>query len=157
MPILALLKLIPLKDWLWALLVVVISVGFVTYTVHERHVGAAKIEAADSRAAAAQVAHNKIVEDTALETINVTAKKYEATIASPPVDSPHVFVRLASHPGSVPEATGSACSAPAAAAVSAADTTDIGPGLDTAGRDADAEITALQAIIKADRTEYAPP
>lgn len=152
---LALLKLIPLKDWIYAGIIAALLGLFGWYTVHERNIGKADVVAVDNKAAAKQVAHNVVVESTALETINVIAQKYSASIASPIADSPHVIVRYVTRPaGAVPAAAGSACSAPSTADVSATDTTDIGPGLDTAGRDADAEVIALQAIIRADRVEY---
>lgn len=161
---LALLKLIPLKDWLWALLLVIVSVAFVSYTVHERHIGQAQIEASDAKAVAVQAAHNKLLENVAVESINVTAQKYHAAGAAPIPDSPHVLVRsVARNPGSVPQTSCSATGtngAPGVSEDSAGDPStsiDIGPGLDRVGRDADAEVTALQDIIKAYQELYAQP
>ncbi len=37
----ALLKLVPLKDWVYLSLILVLMGGFVSYTIHERHLGAA--------------------------------------------------------------------------------------------------------------------
>lgn len=48
--ILNLLKLVPIKDWLYCALGSAILTGFVAYTMHERHLGAAKVTAAEQAA-----------------------------------------------------------------------------------------------------------
>lgn len=50
MPFLALLKLIPLKDWVYVAAIVAIVSVFTWYTVHERHVGATHELAAVTKA-----------------------------------------------------------------------------------------------------------
>lgn len=86
---LALLKLIPLKDWLYIGCIAVLLAGFASYTVHERHVGEAVVEKKDVALRAAAAALNKASENLAdLNEINI-GKVYEKYITAPPIaDAP---------------------------------------------------------------------
>lgn len=145
---LALLKLIPLKDWLYGGIIIAILSLFGWYTVHERNIGKADVHAVDAKLAAKQDAYNKLLESTELETVNVIAQKYQAAITAPIPDSPHV-VCVIPRPDILPQASAGPGSIDVAPDLSISDSVDIGPPLDTVGRDADAQVTALQDIIKA--------
>lgn len=85
----ALLKLIPLKDYAWAALVLVLLGAFGAYTVHERHVGEAKIEKKDAALRAAATALNTASENLAdIKELNI-GKVYEKYITLPAIpDAP---------------------------------------------------------------------
>lgn len=158
---LALLKLIPLKDWLYGALIVSLIIAFSAYTHHERVVGEQKIEAADAKAARAQDIHNIEVEARAKTLADTAAAIYKRELAAPPApDAPHLWVRDdSSCASSVPSDANNRPGADASPDVSAARTpadestvehaTDIGPSLDKLLGDADAEVTALQEYVKA--------
>lgn len=81
--ILAFLKKIPIKDYLWAALAVALFAG----ALHERHEGAEKVERKDAALRAAAIALNKASESLAdIKELNV-GKVYEKYIALPPVPS----------------------------------------------------------------------
>lgn len=64
MPFLALLRLIPSKDWLYIAAIVALLSSFTAYTIHERHVGAAHQLAAVARASAkAEAAAKQQIQD----------------------------------------------------------------------------------------------
>jgi len=84
---LALLKLIPIKDYLYAAVIALLVGLFLSYTVHERHVGAAKVEAKNAALQAAATALNKASESLAdIQELNV-GKVYEKYISLPPIAS----------------------------------------------------------------------
>lgn len=120
------------------------------YTIHERHIGRDAILAADARTVAAQVFHNKEVEDRAQVQTDAAMAAYMRTLSRPPAaDAPHVVCHKPASPGPVPTDV-SPRPAPASPSDSpAAGTFDPGPALDKLHEDADAEITALQAYVQA--------
>ncbi len=139
---LALLKLIPGKDIFYGVLIAALLAGFGWYTVHERHIGAAKVEAKDLALRKAATALNVAAEHLAeIKEIQI-GRTYEKIILR-----------------SVPDAPGLVChnSAPAVEPKSA----DAGPedhgaatplpdggfnpsgGLLTLLRDSDAQVDAL--------------
>lgn len=158
---LALLQLMPLKDWIYCGLLAGVLGAFGWYTYHERQVGEATIEAADQRAAAAQLVHNQEIETRAKTLTDAAVAAYKATVAAPPAgDAPHlVCVSPAPDRGPVPAHAGASGGAHGAAAVSGdrppdhessvERAVDIGPALDKLHQDADAQVTALQAYIRA--------
>lgn len=86
---LALLKLVPVKDWIYtALIAVILSVGTAAWIKHdnaERAIGAAKIEKKDAALRAAAVALNKASENLAdIKELNIGAV-YEKYKLLPPV------------------------------------------------------------------------
>lgn len=76
---LALLKLIPIKDWLYTGIIAALLIGFWYYTVHERELGAAREMAAlQASSAKLQVAAQKQVAETAANyatTLNTIQEK----------------------------------------------------------------------------------
>lgn len=91
MPILALLKLVPLKDWLYVAAIVAIIGLFSWYTVHERHIGAAHELAAVTKASdKAKADAEKLVKDLTDQHATDVAKiedTYEHALAT--ADSQH--------------------------------------------------------------------
>jgi hypothetical protein len=156
---LALLKLIPLKDWVYCGLIAALLAGFTWYTFHERAVGQAHIKAADRRVQQAALIHNQEVETRAKTLTDAAVAAYKATVAAPAAaDAPHLLC-VAPGPDHVPAHAGDRPRAHAAVDVS--DTrpadhessvehaVDIGPVLDKLHEDADAEVKALQAYVSA--------
>jgi hypothetical protein len=151
----ALLKLVPLKDWLYIGLISAILAFFGWYTVHERNIGHAAAVAAEQKATAKEEARVQEVQKTAQESINGIEKAYNAAIASAPTDSPHIIVRNS------PAGSGDLCEVAVTASKSdgasdlskAVPGVDIGPADDKLHADADAQITGLQAIIKSYQAE----
>lgn len=81
---LALLKLIPFKDWVYCGVILSLLAAFGWYTVHERHEGAAIILAADKKLADAVAAKDKIIHDNAqLELIDIGKHEKIALAAAP--------------------------------------------------------------------------
>lgn len=153
MPILALLKLIPLKDWLYCGIIAALLAGFGVYTIHERHVGAQRIELADQRAVAAETARNKAIETAAVSEVNVSVQKYQAAVAAPTLPAPRIVCHAANS-GPVPGHAGS----PGAGDDRTNVPESTGPSFDpaehvlAAGKQADAQVTLLQDYVKACQT-----
>jgi hypothetical protein len=148
----ALLGLISTKDWVYLGVILSLLVGAGAYTVHERHVGEAKIVAADRRAALVAQAKDKAIEVAETNALTNAGAVYEKAVTIPPVgDLGLECVRnIAPSRGQV--------SAPAGgAAPGATQTVDGGSGstfdpsgeLLTRARQADAQITYLQSEIAA--------
>lgn len=148
---LALLKLVPLKDWLYCGAILVLLAGFVTYTVHERHIGEQKIEAADAKVVAAQTAANKASEEKANASIAESVQEFNAAVAAPTLPVPQLLCRPASGGGAVP----SRAPAPGPSDDTSVGPEATGPSFDPServlavGRDADAQIVLLQNYIRA--------
>lgn len=144
------LSLIPFKDWLYGGIIMALLIGFGVFVHHERNVGAAKIEAADAKVAAAAVQHNHDVQtiaDNLTVTIgNTYAKAITAPLATPP---PRVVCYKPPVSGGVPQGPGNPGSPDAAPGNGSQDPRDIGAPLTTVGRDADAQIKALQQMVQA--------
>ena len=154
------------SGWLYAVAFAVAGGWFVWYTGHERAVEHAKDLQKDAALAYAQVAHNEEVEARAKQLTDAAASTYRTELAAPPAaDAPHVWVRECAAPAanSVPADAGSrrhtaaAPDGPAAVASGPSDDAvvfadsgrDIGAAVDKMFADDDAEITALQAYVKA--------
>lgn len=139
-----------IRDYLMAGAIVALIIGIIVFAVHERGVQAAKDAAYNAKITAAQIVHNAEVEKRASALNTAAMQKYQDSVELPPVGSPHVLVRYLTATEHMP-ASGTNTAAPAAEAVVAGkDQVDIGPGLDTVGRDDDALITLLQARIASD-------
>lgn len=147
---LAFLKLIPIKDWLYGSIIVALLGGFAWYTHHERQMGATKLETAvtqvANRAEAAVVAAN-----TAAQTAErQSAKVYVKTVIAPaPRNIGLVCHRTDAGSGAVPEAhtvAGAGAGKPAANSGSAA-TFDPSGGALEVGAKADAQIAYLQRRV----------
>jgi hypothetical protein len=147
---LALLKLIPLKDYVYGAIIAGLLISFGAYTLHERHVGEQKIETAVADAVATQQAKNKAVESTALGEVNVAVQKYIVAVAAPSVAAPHIVCH-ASSGGAVSGATGSSGAGDGSSAVPAESTVpfDPAPGILANDKQADAQVTLLQSYVRA--------
>lgn len=148
----------PIKMYLYgALAALLLGLGIAAY-VHVLHVGEAKIEAKDKvieeqRTAIANAAelHTKDVQALAQKLSDDIGETFETTIAKPIVDSPHVVCvkpAATSRGSQLPGASGSAPGDHGEANGPSQDSGDIGPPLDIVGRDADAQITALQEQVQ---------
>jgi hypothetical protein len=153
----AFLKLIPLKDWLYGAAIATLLVGFGVYTHHERAVGEEKIKAADAKVVAAQVVHNEEVENVVKSKVAAAVAEYESLAPIPePTRVPVLVCRVPAAPGAGPVHGGP--SAPAGGDVAGADVpigaaqADAGfnpaPAVSTDGTAADEEIQHLLEKIK---------
>lgn len=139
------------KTYFYGTIVVVVIACSVWYTVHERHIGEQKILVRDQKIdaqrtalAKAATALNAAAQALAQKKSDVIGETYEKTVAAPVVDPPHVLCyRPAPADRPVSKASGDKPGAPGAAVSAGQDPVDIGPPLDTIGRDADAQINAL--------------
>lgn len=144
----ALWALIPTKDKLYGLLVIALCIGFGAYTRHERSIGATKLAMEQSKVVANQAA--RAAEKTAVGASKSTSAevRYVSTINAAVLDSPHLLVLDSG------AATTAMCAAeypterdvPTESSVE--HPRDVGPELDKIGRDADAQVTFLQSLVK---------
>ncbi len=148
---------LPLRIWLSIAAVAVIGAALVGLVLHERHVGADKVTAADARVAAAQTIHNIEVETRAKVLADQAVAKLKTSLAAPPAaDAPHLVCRTAPSAramradGVARPAADAAAFVPAEmASVGEPDPIDFGPEIDKLFSDADATVTALQSYIQA--------
>lgn len=139
---------LPLKDWLYGGAIIVLLIAFGLYTSHERGIGEAKIKAQDAALAAAAKQHNLDVQALADKKTAGNGDTYVATTHAAIPDSPHVVCNRPAAAHVVPEAASNTGVPDATAHSAAATPVDIGPPIDTAGRNADALITALQNQVR---------
>jgi hypothetical protein len=147
----AFLGAIPIKDWIYGGLIVALLAGFGVYTIHERHEGAASIEAADARTAAVAAAKDKAIEAAAQTASNNIGTVYEKAVAIPAVADLGVScVRNVAPAGSqLSKAAGSGPGAAQAAPVVGSSVAfDPSGAALTVGRDDDALIAALQRQVQ---------
>ena len=143
--------LAPFKTYFYGAIVVIACAGSIYAVIHERHVGAAKIEARDviintqrQKLADAAAQHAKDVQALAQELSDKIGDTFEKTVAAPVVNPPHVLCyRPAPAGGVLPQAAGNQPGDPGAAVIGAETPVDIGPAVVTVGRDDDAQINAL--------------
>lgn len=137
-----------------------IVVAFLAWVFHE---GEKRIESADAAAVAAQVVHNAEVNQQAQSAIQAAQEHYRALYAAPPIAPVHVSVcdTIPSAPvpssavaGGSPGPAGSNGAPSVSPAVGSA--RDIGPSTDQLFDEADAQITALQAIVRAQQQQMEP-
>lgn len=124
--------------------------GAIWYTYHEQSIGEQKIEAVQAKLAAVQAAHVKDVELLA-DNLHVNIETtYEAAIATPPSDSPHLLCQRAAAPAVVSGSAGRAAAVPGNVAADSAggQQVDVGPPIDARSKAADDQIKALQADVK---------
>ena len=158
---LALFKFVPLQHLVYGGIIAALLAGFGWYTYHERQIGEAQVEAADQRVAAAQLVHDEEIEIRAKTLTDAAVAAYKATVVAPPAsDAPHLLcLSPAPDRGPVPTNAGNRSLAHAATDVPGAGppdhessvehAIDLGPALDKLHQDSDAEVTALQAYIRA--------
>ena len=163
----AFLSLIPIKDWLYGGAIIALLIGFLCFIRHERAIGAAAVAASDQKAVAAQVERDQAVQAVASVATQLAQVNYEHTIASPPVSGVAPINCVRHDPrgnGTVsapPAGNGSGengpvsggGNTPGAIAVSGPPAPDLATELVTIGRNADAQIKALQDIVAALRSE----
>jgi len=152
---LALLKLIPFRDWLWAALAAALAALLLAGAVHERHVQAAKDAAANAREVALIDKHNTDLQNLAATKDAAVEKAYEdGKNAAPMQPVPHVLCyrprtdKLPAAPGSVGSTSQGPQSGVSASDSGAGSTLDIGPPITVRGKDADAQIRALQQDVQ---------
>jgi hypothetical protein len=150
----ALFALVPLKDWIYGGIIVALLAAFGVYTVHERHIGEARIEASDKKVADAQIVHNKEVEDVVASKLSAAIKDYDALSPIPVPRSVPVLVCSTSGGSDVPSgesavagSNGAGAGVPVGAGQSDAGF-DPAPAVSATGTDADKEIAHLQKKIK---------
>lgn len=154
---LALLKLVPLKDWSYLGVILGLLIAFGIWSSHERHVQAAKDATRDAALAAAQIARNEKVESHADQQITAAVDAFNKTEATPVplVDIPRIVCSAAVAPDTVPGHGSSPSSSNGGAAVPEEGTVTHDPAFNPApavaqdGRDADAQIKLLQDYIHA--------
>lgn len=147
---LALLKLIPFKDWVYGGLIAALLVGFGVYTHHERVIGATKEAAAVTKIAVKAEAKVTAANVAAQTTETTNAKTYDQTVAAPPVLDLGVVCQR-TYPGSnhLPQAVTVATSGIGEQSVEHPS----GPAFDPSGaileraRQADAQVTYLQGRV----------
>lgn len=140
---------IGLKDYLYGGAIVVLSGGFLWYTVHERHEGAEKIAAEVKHTAMVAEAKDKQIEATAQAASTSIGEVYEKAVTVPAVGDIPGVVCNDSASGKVP---GPAKSGPENyGPADSAEGHDFNPSgqILTRARDADDQIIALQAQVNA--------
>lgn len=153
----ALFSLIPGKDLFYGVLILGV-LCLLSYEVHYlKAEGAARQVAADTKLAAEVTAHNTDLQTAAAKASAALEDQYETDIAATPAAPvPHVLCnRVAPGRNVVPQAAGrspdpSAYTGPGIQTPSngGADSIDVGPPLTVAGKNADAQIKALQADVQ---------
>lgn len=147
---LALLKLIPFKDWAYGGIIVALLVGFGVYTHHERVIGATKEAATVAKVAVKAEAKVTAANVAAQSTETTNAKTYDQTVAAPPVlDLGVVCQRTYASSNQVSKAGSVATSGVGEQSVQHPS----GPAFDPSGaildraRTADAQVTYLQGRV----------
>lgn len=130
----------------------VVVLLFLWWVYHE---GEKRIEDADARVVAAQVIHNEEVNQRAQSAIQAAEERYRTLYAHPPIAPVHVSVCNTPGPGPLSGPAADSAGADAASDVPAAvgQARDIGPATDHILDQADAQIEALQAIIRAQQAQ----
>lgn len=161
---LALLKLIPIKDWVYLSLIVALGLAFGAYTIHERHIGEAKIEQKDNALRAAATALNTASSKLAQTKETQIVHTFEVAIQAPPVLNTPGLVCANSTPSAVePAGADHRPEADGASASRADDVFNPSGALRTDARDADAQINGLidtVLVLEAElqgKTDGAPP
>jgi hypothetical protein len=145
--------MITTKDWVYAGVIAALLAAFGVYTVHERHVGEHKIEAADARVVAAQIVHNTEVDHVVQTKVAAAVADYESLAPIPVAAVVPVLVCHASGSGPVLQSRGapSAGNGKRIAVPTPAATADAGfnpaPAISADGSAADEEIEHLQKKI----------
>lgn len=151
MPILALLKLLPARDWGYIAAIAALLIAFGWYTHHERAVQHAKDVAANAKAVATQIANNAKVEADANKQITAAVGAYKASVSAPPVvHAPRLVCHAAASGSAVQSHAGAAAGSDGGASVPAESTVpfDPAPGVLGDARDADAQVVLLQRYVR---------
>lgn len=140
--------------WIYGVIIAAILGAFGWYTLHERSLQAVKDKAADQRVADAQLIHNTEVQDRAVLLTSQAMAAYQAAHDHPVPGPTPVLVCSAPAPraGAVPAVRGPAAGGNGATAVPAEATGPVQVNTGAVyqvGRDADAQVALLQALIRA--------
>lgn len=129
----------------------VIVLLFLAWVFHE---GEKRIESANAKAAAAQVVHNEEVQNQAAVAIAAAEARYTTAFTAAPVAPVHVSVcKPAPRPVSSAEAARPGADAAPDVSAAVGPARDIGPDTDHFFDQADAQIEALQVVIRAYQAE----
>lgn len=146
----ALLKLIPFKDWVYGGIIAALLVGFGVYTAHERHIGAENQAVKTARVAEKAEAQVQEVTVTAQKEELKSAKDFDQAVAAGPVSGIGIVCqRTGARRDQVPQAGSVTASR---AGEQSTDGTE-GRSYDPSGavltrtRDADAQIAYLQGRV----------
>jgi hypothetical protein len=155
------MPILPIKDYLYLGAILVLLIGFWAYTHHERALGAAAVVASDQKAVQAQRERDTALQSRAALATSIQNGDFDRVIQVPITDAP-VPNRLCSPArgsGSVPNAASSDSggkTSPVSGTEDASATAALQQFADAAvqiARDADAQVTALQADLQILRTE----
>lgn len=147
--LLALWALVPTKDKLYGLLIVVLVSGGLWGVSHERSVGASNLAAAQAKLATVQATQAAAKNAVGVTNSTTAEVRYVSTINAVIPDSPHLLVLDSGAAASAVCAAGYPTERDSDPAESTGEhTRDIGPDLDKIGRDSDAQVTYLQSILK---------
>jgi hypothetical protein len=127
----------------------VLCAGFAFFVHHERQIGVAQCQADTKTALDAQVAQQKLDHDQQTTTVLTIGDTFHET-TSAPLSVPAPVVRVCNNQvrrSTMPQASTTTASDHEEANSGAANTVDIGTPLVIVGRDADAQVTALQSYI----------
>ena len=129
-----------------------IVIAFLWFVFHE---GEKRIEDADARAVLAQEVHNEEVNKRAQSAIQAAEDDYRAKLAAAVVAPVHISVCVPPSSTALSSVAASSSGSVAASDIPAAvgPVRDIGPFTDQLLARADAQIVALQAIVKAQRQQ----
>ena len=141
------LSLIPGKDYIYGGIIVALLLGFWGYSVHERHVGAAKVTEAVRAVGVLAQEHNKDVQALANAQSSKIGVVYEKVIVPPVPDIPGIVCHR-SGSRQVPRTASDTPSAHGTPARPEGHSFNPSSALLTVGRNADAQIAALQAEIR---------
>jgi hypothetical protein len=147
----ALLKLVPLKDWVYVAIIAALLGAFGWYTIHERDIQKAKDMAAAARAVAAANKKIQAVDATAQQTESSNAVTYKQAVAIPPIGDIGLVCERTARNIPLPKTNGVTA---AAAGNQSADSGSGPASFDPSGailtraRDADAQIAYLQSRVK---------
>lgn len=163
MTILAFLKLVPTKDWLYGGILAALLISFGWYTHHERTVGAAKIVHSDAVAVAVKEKANLKGETNAQADIAQAVDNFDLRVGAPVVGpAPRLVCQPARDSGPLsgrPPASGESDDAPASAGIlsqSSGSTFDPAPAVLSDADEADrlaAELALAQDTIRAYQTQ----
>lgn len=152
---LELLRLIPLKDYIYGAVIIAILSIFGWYTHHEREIGRQQIEAKDKVLVEAQKTKNKEIEDGISKGIKAALEKWnEAHPVPPPAPAPRIVCHAATTVASVRPKRGSSSDPVNGAGTgisvspeSIDEGFDPAPAVSSTGTAADTEIVRLKAKV----------
>ena len=133
------------------ILVLVVAASYIAVDLLARHHATQACEAKDTAAAVKQESKVAAEVAAAIPEVKREAEQLHETTSHPVTDAPHVRVCPAAkspHPSEVLPAPTPGPEPDAAASLRIEDSPDIGAPLVTVGRDADAQIAALQSYVE---------